>query len=132
MVVQDLLQELRVIVEGESHMADLSLSFQLLGDLKGVSPLVLPVILTVERVHQIEIKVRYPADLELIFKQRPDVFFSFEAAVRQLVGEHERLPWIPVSYAALYHLLAHAAVIDTRRVEISESGFHEPVDHLVT
>ena len=82
-------------------------------------------------MHQIEIKVRYPAHLELILKKRPDVLFSFEAAVRQLVSEHERFSWIPVGYAALYHLLAHAAVIDTRCVEISESGFHEPVDHLV-
>ena len=132
MVIQDLFQEFGVIVEGKADMPYLSFGFQLLCYLECVGALILVVIITGQRMHQVKIEVVHAAGLELFFKQRTYIFFRVEAAVRQFVRKHERFAGISRGDAFFDHPLARAAVIDSRGIKIIETRFHELVHHLVT
>ena len=96
---QNLIQELRPVVEGQAHMADLPLRLQLEGGLVGAAGLVLGVALPVLGVHQVEVKVVHAAVMELLLKKRTDVLLLLKKAVGQLVRQQEFLPAVPAGQA---------------------------------
>ena len=77
-VGQDLIQHLGAVVEGYTHMAQLALRLQLLGDVIGAGVLIFPVALGAHGVHQVEVKVFHAAGFQLVFNQGADVRFGFK------------------------------------------------------
>lgn len=89
---QDLIQHLRLIVEGKSHMADESLRFQLQRLLIGPALLKFLKIHLALGVHQVKIKVLHPAAFQLLLEQRPHLFLRLKQRVENLIRQQKALP----------------------------------------
>lgn len=89
---QDLIQHLRLIVEGKPHMADESLRFQLQRLLIGPALLKFLKIPLALGVHQVKIKVLYPAAFQLLLEQRSHLFLRLKQRVGNLIRQQKALP----------------------------------------
>lgn len=89
---QDLIQHLRLIVEGKSHMADEPLRFQLQRLLIGPALLKFLKIPLALGVHQVKIKVLHPAAFQLLLEQRPHHFLRLKQRVGKLIRQQKALP----------------------------------------
>ena len=106
-----------------------ALGFQRLGNVVGAHGLVFFMSLGGHGVHQIEIKIAYPAGIQLAVYQRADVAGAGEAAVRQFVGQNKPFPGIAGGKTGLYRLLAFALDVGVGCVEIIESRRQKGIHH---
>ena len=126
---EDPVQHLGRVVEGHADVPDLSLCLQLLGDCKGPAAEILIISCAAYGVHQVEVKILYPAGLQLGGKKGADVLLLLEKGEGQLVRQHKALPGIAGGEALAQRGLALAAQVGPGRVEIIEAPLHKHVHH---
>ena len=127
---QNPIQHLGAVVEGDAQMPDFSLRLQLQRRLIGPAALVFWKPLPALGVHQVEIKIVYPAGVQLLPEQGPDVLLLLKKIVGQLVGQNIALPWIPGGQAGLQCLLALPAKVAVGGVKIVEARRQKGIHHL--
>ena len=129
MIRENLVQNRRLVVERQPHMADLALRLQLQRRLIRVAFLVVIVVVAVLRMHQVEVEIIDAANLQLLVKHHADVLLRLEIAFRQLVGQEIFFTRITAGQTMLQRLLATAADIAVRRVEVVETTFDKQIRH---
>ena len=130
---QDLVQEVRLVMEGEAQVANLPRRLLLLEVGEGVQPLGRLIAGLVDVVEQVVIKVLHPAFLQLLVEDR--VLVGLGAAVLEAHEGHLRRQGEAVPAMALHQSLpgrdlALPGVVHVRGVEIGISPLQEGVHHL--
>ena len=129
MLRKDPVEHLRLVVEADAEVADLSLRFQLEARLVRLAAHKLRVIVLVLRVHQIEVEVVHAAPCELLLEERADVLLLLKIRIGQLVGQNERFARMTLDHACADRGLRLAAEVPVRRVEIVEPRVQKRVGH---
>ena len=84
---QDLIQHIRLVMEGDTQMLDFPLSQEFQRGLISPALLVLGENVLILGVHQVEVKILYTAGFQLLFQQGADIFLIFKEVGRQFVGQ---------------------------------------------
>ena len=127
---KDALQNFRFVVEGEPDAAHLPLCFEGKRRLIGAAALVLFKVVTILRVHEIEVEVLHAARLKLAFEEGADVLLLIKKVVGELIGEDIFFAGIARGEAGFYRRLALPFEVSVCRVEIVEPCGKEGVHHL--
>ena len=128
---ENLVQHLRLIVEGDTHMAQLALRLHGESGLIGPAALELLKVAAVLGVHQIEVEIIHAADVQLGQDEGAHVGLGLEVGIGELVGEQILAAVIARGEALAEYLLALAAVVAVGGVEVVEAGAEEGVHHLL-
>ncbi len=91
---QNPVQNIRLVVEGDADVPDLSLPLQLERSLIRMTALELLIVRAALCVHEVEVEVVDAAPFKLLFKKRPDVLLRLEIRLRQLVRQNVAIPGI--------------------------------------
>ena len=126
---EDFIKKFRIIVEGKAYVLYLSFSLQLLRYLISTAKLIFSVIISVLRVHKVEIEVFDSARFKLTFKCRADILLSLKEMGRELVSKHIAIPWIAGCKAFAQRGLALAVKISLSSVKIVEAVFKKGIYH---
>ena len=76
-------------------MADLPLRAELFQDFINIAALIFLIILSRKRVHQEEIKIVHPADLQLLQELGPHILLGIEERRGHFIRQEEAFPRIP-------------------------------------
>ena len=93
-VCQNLLQDFRTIMEGDSHVAYLPLCLQRKSIFIRMTFFIMCIVSCALRMHQIKIKILYSARFQLALKERADIRFCLEKITRQFVRQNIPIPRI--------------------------------------
>ena len=126
---QDLIQDVRLIVEGDAEMADLALRQQLQRRFIRADFLVLTEAVLVLCVHQVIIEIINAAGCQLCIEQRTHVLRIRNKVAGELIGQDVAFTGIAAGQAVAQGRFALAAEVAVRRVEIVEAVCKERVYH---
>ena len=110
-------------------MADLAFGLELLRDLKSIAAAELLIVVSGQRVQQVEVEIFDAAGLQLAFQERADILLFVEEAVAQFVGQQVAVPRVTAGQAGAHGLLAQTAQVAVRGVKIAETACDEIVHH---
>ena len=127
---EDLVKNLRTVMERDSKMADLSLFLEFQCRLIRMTFLELFKLFNILGMHQIKVKILHSAAFQLGLKKRADILFFFEEISCQLIRENIAFSRVTARQAVFDRKLALSADIAARRVKVIESLFQEIIDHL--
>ena len=82
MIRQNLIQKRRLVMERQPHMSELPLRLQIQRCLICIALLVMLVVVSVLRMHQIEIEIIHTTDFQLVIQDHANVFLRSEIAFR--------------------------------------------------
>ena len=82
-------------------------------------------------MEQVEIEIFYAAMGQLLLKNTLQISAVLKIPQRQLGGQLEALPGVPVHQSGFHSLLGFAPQIAVGRVKIGEAGLQELVHHLL-
>ena len=126
---QNLLKDVRPVVEGDPEVTELSFFFQFKSRLICVAFFEIFKILCRLGVHQIKIKVVYSAGLQLAFKHRPDVFLFLKIRACQLIRQNIPVTGIPAGQTFTDRRLAFPVKISMGRIKIVKPVFQKSIHH---
>ena len=124
---EDLLQQLRGIMEGHPHIKDLSLRLLFPDKAEGVVCHAAGEDVVAHVVQQIVVKIRDAAVLQLLVENGFHVLRILEIPERQLRGQLEALPGMPLHQRFADGLLPFVAVIGIGRIEIGKTQLQEAI-----
>ena len=129
-IVEDPLQHIGAVMEGNAHMAHLA--FRLQRKSSFISTAVFKMVVGPPSlgVHEIKVKVLHAAGVQLLLEERADVLFLLKVVSRQLIGQKVTIPGIAAGQPGAESRLAPAAQIAVGRVEIIETGVQKRIHHL--
>ena len=126
---EDLVEQLRAVVERESDVADTPLGFHAGGEGEAVEALDGAVVRGVEIVQQVVVEVVDAAFRELFGEDPLLIPFGFEEHRRELGGQCEAAAGMTLDERLAHDALAVEIVVHVGRVEVGEAPFEEGVDH---
>ncbi len=129
MLRQNHVQDVRLVMEGDSEMANQPFLLQRITGLISPAALVFLIVVPVLGVHQVEVKIVNTAQLKLPFDKRTDVFLLIEVGCRQLVGQKEFLSGIALCHTVPDCSFRKPADISVCRIEIVETGSDKGIRH---
>ena len=126
---EDLVEQLRAVVERESDVADTPLGFHAGGEGEAVEALDGAVVRGVEVVQQVVVEVVDAAFRELFGEDPLLIPFGFEEHRRELGGQCEAAAGMTLDERLAHDALAVEIMVHVGRVEVGEAPFEEGVDH---
>lgn len=126
---EDLVEQLRAVVERESETADAPFGLHAGGEGEAAEPFGGAVVRGVEVVQQVVVEVVDAAFRELFVENPLLILLGLEEHRGELRGQREAVAGMPLDERFAHDALRAEVVIHVGRVEIGEAPFEEGVDH---
>ena len=127
---ENFLQHLRPVMEGDAEIPEKSLLLHSQSGFVSTAALIFGKGSFILGMHQIEIKIVYPAGFQLLLKQGTNVLLFFKKVHRQLVGQNIPVPGIPGGQTSPEGCFAFAVQIAMGGIEIVKAHIQEGIHHL--
>ena len=129
-LLQNLLQHFRSVVEGDSEMTDLAFLLQFQCGLIGTALFEMCKNILGLGVHQIKVKIFHPAGFQLTLEERPDVLLLVKIRHGQLIRQDIFFSFMSAGKTFLYGKLAFPAQISMGGIKIIEALLQKSIHHL--
>ena len=127
---EDLVKDLRTVMERDSKMADLSFFLEFQCRLIRMTFLELFELFNILGMHQVKVKILHSTAFQLGLKKRADILFFFEEISCQLIRENIAFSRVTARQAVFDRKLTFSADITVCCIKIIKSLFQEIINHL--